>query len=214
MSKGEKITVCDMHSSEFLCEIYAFENGEVILKILNRETGRTEPPYRVTLFQALPKGDKMDSIVQKSVETGVYAIVPFISERCVSRPDSKSEKNKLERWNRISLEAAKQCGRGIVPEVRSVCRFDDAVRQAAKFSLPILLYEGSRMISLKAVLENAADCTEISIIVGCEGGFSAAEAEKAVGAGIYAAGLGPRILRCETAPAAALSAISYALELR
>lgn len=217
MSKGEKITVCDMHSTEYECEISDFEENSVLLDVISSSLGNTEPPYRVTLYQALPKSDKMDFIVQKAVETGVYEIVPFISERCISRPDAKSAKTKSERWNKIALEAAKQCGRGIIPAVRPICTYKQAIDTAGKAEIPILFYEGDGVRSLKEVLGGTACSKEspvgISIVIGAEGGFSLAEVKEAVDAGLIPTGLGARILRCETAPIVALGALSYALEL-
>ena len=217
MAKGERLTVCDMHSTEYECEIKDFEGSDVLLEVISKSKGKTEPPYKAILFQALPKGDKMELIIQKAVETGVYAIVPFISERCISRPDAKSAKGKLERWNKIALEAAKQCGRGIIPEVLPICPYDEAVNRASAADVPILFYEGDGVRSLKSVLSdvklNENEPITVSAMVGSEGGFAKSEVEKASEAGLIPTGLGNRILRCETAGIVALSAISYALEL-
>lgn len=217
MAKGEKLTVCDMHSSEYECVIKDFEGSDVLLEVISKSQGKTEPPYKATLFQALPKGDKMELIIQKAVETGVYAIVPFISERCISRPDAKSAKGKLERWNKIALEAAKQCGRGIIPKVFPICSLDEAIKAASDANVPILFYEGDDVRSLKSVLAdielNENEPVTISAMIGAEGGFAKGEVEKACASGLIPTGLGNRILRCETAGIVALSAISYALEL-
>lgn len=213
MSAGDEVTVCDMKCTEYECVIDRFENGDAYLKVVSSASGKTEPPYRVTLFQALPKGDKMETVIQKSVETGVFEIVPFISERCISRPDDKSKRSKLERWNKISLEAAKQCGRGIVPEVKDILSYAGMTDAALKSDVAILFYEGDGVVPLNRILEGVSPSSTISVIVGSEGGFSQAEVDLAREKGILIAGLGPRILRCETAPIFALSAISYALEL-
>ncbi len=215
MKTGENVTLCDMHSVEYECVIEGFEEGAVLLSIVSSSQGKTEPPYKLTLYQALPKSDKMDFIVQKAVETGACRIVPFISERCISRPDAKSLRTKNERWNKIALEAAKQCGRGIVPNVSEVCTYSEAIACACKSDIPILFYEGDGTTSLKEILSKPKcdKSSDIAIIIGAEGGFSLDEVKSAREAGIAAAGLGPRILRCETAPIVALGAISYALEL-
>ncbi len=213
MSVGEVVTVCDMKCTEHECVIDDFENGDVLLKVVSSAAGRTETPYRATLYQALPKGDKMETIIQKSVETGVYEIVPFISERCISRPDGKAKRSKAERWNKISLEAAKQCGRGIVPEVRDILAYGEMLEAAAGADAAILFYEGDGVVPLNRILDGVSRNARIALIVGSEGGFSQTEVESARQKGILIAGLGPRILRCETAPTVALSAISYALEL-
>jgi len=217
MKKGEGITVCDMHSLEYECVIKDFENDTVILEIVSANKGNTEPPYMLTLYQALPKNDKMEFIIQKSVEAGACRIVPFISERCISRPDKKSARSKAERWNKIALEAAKQSGRGIIPVVEDVCTLNEALNEAVKADIPILFYEGDNTLPLKDVLDKYTDFDKedmsISVIIGSEGGFSQGEVELAGKSGMIIAGLGPRILRCETAPIVALGAISYALEL-
>ena len=220
MAKGDLLTVCDMHMTEYECSIADFEAGDVLLEVISSGKGDTEPPYRVTLFQALPKSDKMDFIVQKAVELGVWEIVPFISERCISRPDAKTAQTKLARWNKIALEAAKQCGRGIIPQVRQICSFKQALSLAAEVDCPLLFYEGDTVCSLKGALSTkSADVYDtdkplvISAMIGSEGGFAQAEVEMASACGMIPTGLGKRILRCETAPIVALSAISYAFEL-
>lgn len=210
------MTVCNMKSREYECVIESFDDGDVILSVLECFEGLTEPPYKATLYQALPKGDKMELIIQKAVELGAFEIVPFISERCISRPDKKSIASKLERWNKIALEAAKQCGRGILPRVCEPCCFEEAIRRASGADIRLFLYENEKERSLRSVLESArqnADIPEISLVVGAEGGFSEQEAERACDVGLEAVSLGRRILRCETAPISALSAVSYALEL-
>lgn len=216
MSTGEHVTVCNMKSREYECVIESFGEGEVMLSVKECFEGLTEPPYKAVLYQALPKGDKMELIIQKAVELGVFEIVPFISERCISRPDKKSMASKLERWNKIALEAAKQCGRGIVPAVCEPCSFEEAVRRASNADIRMLLYENEQYRSLRDALESArqnADMPEISLMVGAEGGFSEKEAERACDVGLEAVSLGRRILRCETATISALGAVSYALEL-
>ncbi len=217
MKSGEKVTVCDMHMTEYDCVIADFGDNDVILDIISSHKGNTEPPYRIVLYQALPKSDKMEFIIQKSVEAGVSRVVPFISERCISRPDKKSSKSKVERWNKIALEAAKQCGRGIIPCVEDILTYNDVLKDAEKSRIKILFYEGDNTVSLKKVLSDIETDVKkeltIAIIIGAEGGFSIDEVAKAADMGFTPAGLGPRILRCETAPIVALGAISYALEL-
>ena len=213
MSVGESVTVCNMKCTEYGCVIDGFENGDVVLKIVSSSPGKTEPPYKVTVFQALPKGDKMETIVQKTVETGAYKVVPFISERCISRPDGKSRVSKVERWNKIAFEAAKQCGRGIIPEVGEILAFNQMLECARTADTAILFYEGDGTVPLNRILEKVSPQSSMSVIIGSEGGFSLEEVSAARSDGILIAGLGPRILRCETAPTVALSAISYALEL-
>lgn len=213
MAKGEKITVCDMKSTEYECIVADFENGDVVLDIVSKARGKTEPPYKVALYQALPKSDKMETIIQKSVEAGVYEIIPFISERCISRPDDKGKRSKVERWNKISESAAKQSGRGIIPKVCDILSAKEAFEKASGADISILLYECESTVSLKDIIKDARKDCSISIIIGAEGGFGENEVEAAGALGIKSAGLGPRILRCETAPVVVLGAISYELEL-
>ena len=154
----------------------------------------------------------MDVIVQKAVEMGVSKIVPFISERCISRPDAKSLEKKRVRWQRIALEAAKQCGRGIVPEMCDTLSFAQMLEQAGKASLGCFCYEGEGTESLKSVLESSGNPRDIAIVIGSEGGFSVSEAESAAKV-LKSVGLGKRILRSESASGFALACISYQFEL-
>lgn len=212
MAQGESITVCDESGNVHECTLEKITDEKVIARIVSTRQSESESPVRVTLYQALPKGDKMDVIVQKAVEMGVYRIVPFLSERCISRPDAKSLEKKRVRWQRIALEAAKQCGRGVVPEVCDTVSFSQMMMAAGEASLSCFCYEGEGTKSIKTVLENADSVTDISLVVGSEGGFSAEEAQNA-SESLTLVGLGKRILRCESAPAFALACISYHFEL-
>ena len=147
MAKGDKIAVCDMQRREYDCVIEDFTgvgHTDVLLRIVGSRSSDTEPPCLITLFQALPKSDKMDYIVQKAVELGVSKIVPVLTERSVSRPDEKSSAKKTERWRRIAKEAAVQCGRGIVPEVAENVGFEEAVDSMVSgvYGLSFMCYEG------------------------------------------------------------------------
>lgn len=214
MAKGEQITVCDGEGSEYLCELTDFSDN-VTARIIKKESSKTEPPFRVTLWQALPKGDKLDGIIQKSVECGVYEIRLFESERCVVKTDEKNEQKKSERRNRIALEAAKQSGRGIIPKVYPAVSFDKMLEAAKLAELPIFCYEGQGTQPLGGLLGSfGRTCPEsICVVVGSEGGFSESEAERAKNAGMRMAGLGPRILRTETAPLFVLGALVTKFEL-
>jgi len=219
MRSGEHITVCDMQKKVYDCELFEFTTDCVRARVVSVSDSDTEPPYRLTLYQALPKSDKLDVIIQKSVESGASRIVPFESERCVARPDSDSRKEdkKLERRARIALEAAKQCGRGCVPEVLSPMKLADALNEASKDELTLFFYEGDNTVPLKAALDERYPDGRIpetvSVIIGSEGGFSLKEVELAKEAGSVICGLGKRILRCETAPTFALACIAYKFEL-
>ncbi len=213
MAVRDRLVVCDMTGTEYDCVITRIGDSFVDAEAQSTKKSDVEPPYAVTLYQCVPKGDKFDSIVQKSVECGVYAIVPVFSERCVSRPEGAALERKLERWRRISLEAAKQCGRAIVPEIRRPLDFNDAVKAASSADVPIFCYEGDGTKPLSALL---AGCdgrgASISLFIGSEGGFSIDEADAAVKAGMAMASLGRRILRTETAAAFTLACISYEYE--
>lgn len=176
------------------------------MKVLSRSPSVTEPNVSVHLYQAMPKADKLELIIQKAVELGVNSITPVMTRRCVSRPDAKSMKKKLERYNRIALEAAKQSGRGIIPQVNPLLELDQALGQMQQSGCPILFYENATAPA-RQLLQSATG--EISILIGAEGGFDEDEVERAKDAGCSILSLGKRILRCETAPLAALSIIMY-----
>ena len=218
MAVGDNVTVCDMQSVEYECSLVEFLPDRVEAEIISSRACDTEPPYSVTLYQALPKGDKLDTVIQKAVECGVYEIVPFVSERCIAKESSREE-NKLSRRQRIALEAAKQCGRGIIPCVKPTASFSEMLKSAAEADIAIMCYEGDGTVSFKEALSNAkravADLKNpsVSVVIGSEGGFSLDEVEQARAAGLIPVGLGKRILRTETAPSVALSCLIYEFEL-
>ena len=207
MKPGEPLTVCDSAGHDYQCVVEAVDPGRVDLRVEAVAPSAGEPGVEITLSQALPKGDKLEMIVQKAVELGVGRIVPVLTRRCVSRPDEKSMKKKLERLNRIALEAAKQCGRGRVPPVEPLVGFEEAVARMKESPLGIFFYENADE-SLKSALSRRLG-GEVSIMVGSEGGFAPSEAAFAAGNGLLTLSLGSRILRCETAPLAAITAILY-----
>ncbi|MBQ7907185.1 MAG: 16S rRNA (uracil(1498)-N(3))-methyltransferase [Clostridia bacterium] len=214
MAVGERIEVCDMQKNLYQCTILEFfDDKEVLARVDSRSSCDTEPSYQVILYQALAKGDKMETIIQKAVECGATKIVPFKSERCVVKIDKKDEPKKIDRWQKIAEAGAKQSGRGIIPEVGSVLTFDQMVSEAGKSSLPLFCYEAEDGATIKTALKVAKDKSTISLIIGSEGGFSVDEADKIKNAGIKSVGLGKRILRCETASTFALSCIVYENEL-
>ncbi len=201
LSVGDEIILCDGKGWDYQGEIREL-GEEVAIEILSKRESKSEPLGRVTLFQALPKGDKMEWIIQKSVELGVCEIVPILTSRCISRPDAKSMNKKLERYNKIALEAAKQSGRGIVPQVSPLLTLKQAVERLPAQS--IVFYEnGGRR--LKELVDERS--LELGVFVGSEGGFSMEEIELLGQHGVSPATLGQRILRCETAPLCGLSVI-------
>ena len=208
MKPGEEIAVSNgTDGKEYRCGIEELLEEEIICTLRFIKEDGLELPARVTFFQGLPKADKMEFIVQKAVELGVSRIVPYLSKNCVSRPD-KTEK-KVERWRKIAAEAAKQCGRGRLPEVAAVVPVAQAIAQAAESETALFFYENERRTGLHDALAGGVRDT-VSLMVGPEGGFDPAEAKAAVDAGLQSVSLGTRILRCETAPIAALAAVLYA----
>lgn len=206
MKVGELLTACDTKGYDYDCLIESLSDREVSLRVLEVRPSQSEPDVRVSLYQAMPKGDKLELIIQKAVELGVDSITPVMTRRCVSKPDSKSMAKKLERYNRIALEAAKQSGRGKVPQVCPMLDLPQALDEMAQTSCPILFYENATAPA-KQVIDGAGK--EIAVLIGSEGGFDESEVELAIKKGCQVLSLGKRILRCETAPLAALSIIMF-----
>ncbi len=216
MAVGEALTVCDGEGRDYDCKLVKIRDSEANCEILEIRACPAEPPYCATVYQALVKGERLDVAIQKSVEFGASAIVPFESSRCIVRLKGEKEGAKSQRRRRIAAEAAKQCGRGIVPAVSEPMTFADMLAEAAKCDLAIFCYEkeGDRMLG--ATLESLrSDPPEsVAIVVGPEGGFSPEEAEKAEKMGLSLLGLGKRILRTESAAAFVLACLSSEFELR
>lgn len=207
MKPGDTVTLCDTKGFDYQCVIQRLSPEKAALTIIDKHHCENEPSASVILYQGLPKGEKMDWIVQKAVELGVSEIVPVKMERCVSRPDGKSAQKKTERWQKIAAEAAKQCGRGILPRVCPLADFSQALHQAAKAQAFLFCYEGGGA-SISTLVNG--ETKTVSVFIGPEGGFSLAEAEAVQKAGGMPVTLGRRILRTETAPLAALAVIMYA----
>lgn len=213
MAVGDAVTVCDGNGRVYECRLSYIRDEEVLGEVTSVREGDGEPPYRVTVYMAYPKGDKLETVIQKAVELGASRIVPFVSERCVKLPRADRADAKQKRLSRIAEEAAKQCGRSRLPTVGEPLSFADMLRDGAKAPLALFCYEGERAQSLREVLGGIPCPSDISVVIGSEGGFSEAEACAAREAGFLSVHLGARILRCETAPAYVLSALSYAYEL-
>lgn len=221
MAVGEHITVCD-GEQEHNCILASFdEDRYVTAHIVSSKPLQGEPPYSVTLYQALPKGDKLDTIIQKAVECGASHIVPFESEHCVVQVRPDAEVRKTERRTRIALEAAKQSGRGFLPTVSATISFHEMLIMAKEADLVLFCYEGQGTLSLRQLLnQKRTDGTipadrkpTIAVVIGSEGGFSEREAFKAQEQDFCMVGLGPRILRTETASCFVLSNLVYEFEL-
>jgi 16S rRNA (uracil1498-N3)-methyltransferase len=220
MAVGEHITVCDMQKNEYDCILTEFLADRVVAEIVSEKKCDTEPPYIANIYQALPKGDKLDTVIQKSVECGAATVTTFNSERCIAK-EKGDEENKLKRRNKIASEAAKQSGRGILPEVFPTVSFGEMLKRAADANIRLFCYEGDETVPLKEALRGIVASLDlpdgrlpvISAVIGSEGGFSLAEVEKAKAAGMIPVGLGKRILRTETAAAFILACLCYELEL-
>lgn len=212
MKLGDEILLFDGTGFEYTAVLTVLDSHECRAEIRERCFSRQEPSVQVTIFQGIPKSGKMESIIQKSVELGAVSIVPTATERCVAKLEQgKKETEKIKRWNKISLEAAKQCGRGRVPVVEHPISFSEAITRLKGLELALMPYEvlghkGDH--SLKKILQSNAD-TKIGILIGPEGGFSDQEAQNAENAGIHLIGLGKRILRTETVASTMLSMIMY-----
>jgi len=208
MRPGDPLTVCDLSGWDYLCVITSATSEQVVLRVYERTPCRSEPDVFVRLYQALPKGDKLESITQKATELGVSEIIPVLTSRCVSRPDAKSMEKKRVRLEKIALEAAKQSGRGKVPKIGELLTFKEAVEHMKSAELSLLCYENADA-PLSGLLTGKPKT--ISVLIGSEGGFSPEEAQFAASGDIHTVSLGKRILRCETAPVAVLSAVFFAM---
>ena len=209
LKPGEKLLVCDGQGREALCQVRQVGASELELEVLERRNSETEAAVRVSVYMAFPKADKLEHVIQKATELGAYEIVAFPSSRCVSRPDEKSLKKKLERWQKIAASAAEQSGRGRIPQVVALGSFQEALERAKQADMALLFYENEHAVTLRMALESGPWKT-VSLLTGPEGGLEEAEVEQARGAGFQVCTLGSRILRCETAPLCALSAVMYA----
>lgn len=209
--KGDIITVC-CDGFDYNAQIDEIGNDYITCIIIDKKENTTEADLKVTLFQGLPKADKMDLIIQKCVELGVYEIVPVITERCISKINTnKDVQNKLSRWQKIAMEAAKQCNRGYIPRIGMPVKFSEAVETAEKMDISIIPYENENKESFKSVVSHIPGITTASIFIGPEGGFAQEEIQLADARGIRKITLGPRILRTETAGMVALSLMMYEL---
>ena len=209
LKQGDEATLCTGDGKEHRCVISDLSPGQVSLVVSETVPSVSEPKLRCTLFVAFLKADKLEHVLQKATELGVSRVVIFLSSRCISRPNEASLRNKLDRWRKIAAAAAEQSGRGLIPEVDVAAGYDDALRQAAQAKLPVFLYENEGHLALRSAIRDGVPGT-VSVVTGPEGGFSEEEVAAAVKAGLQICSLGPRILRCETAPLCALSALMFA----
>jgi 16S rRNA (uracil1498-N3)-methyltransferase len=210
---GDQLNVSDSMEFEYKTEIISIHSDEIEVKILDKQKFAREPELKVTLFQGVPKQGKMELIIQKTVELGVHAVVPVFTARTVVQ-DKGNFSKKIQRWQRISDEAVKQCKRGIVPAVEPSMTFKEMVEELAGFQLVLFPYENEEKETIKDCLRNLTmKVDNVAVIIGPEGGFSDEEADLLVGAGAKSVTLGKTILRTETAGLAAIAMIMYELEL-
>lgn len=209
MRVGDHMVVSDGEGGEYQCRLTKIGDGFVEADVLSKSKSEAEPTVRATVYAAMPKGEKADYIVQKCAEAGASSIFFFFSERCVSRPDPKALGKKIARWSKIAEEAAKQSGRGVIPRVSFSGNLGDTLKLAYEAELSLFMYETGERVRLKDALTSAGEFASVSVVTGSEGGFEKFEADIAGHFGLKICSCGPRILRCETAPVAVLSAIMY-----
>ena len=222
MKAGEELLVSDGYGNEYRCRIRELLEDTVSASVLEARRVLSELPSRITLYQCLPKGDKMELIVQKAVELGAAAIVPVASKRCVVKLDAKKAESRRKRWQAVAESAAKQSGRALIPSVMQVQSFSEALLQAGELDLCLIPYEcagelledgsGSAMERTREILENIRSGQTIGIFIGPEGGFEKEEVERAMETGAKPVSLGKRILRTETAGLCILSVLMFRLE--
>ncbi|MCC3372781.1 16S rRNA (uracil(1498)-N(3))-methyltransferase [Cohnella sp. REN36] len=214
---GDPFVACDGEGTEYVAEAAEVSPGRVVGRIVQRRASASEMRWRVTVAQSLPKGDKLETVIQKGTEAGAYAFQPFLSRRTVVQYDDRKEAKRVERWRKIAKEAAEQAHRGRVPEVGAVASWKALLAGFAEYDAVWLCYEeeGRAGVGLKPVLRafgsslGEGETPNLLLVVGPEGGFAPEEAEQAIAAGAACVGLGRRILRTETAALVALAAIGY-----
>ena len=209
LKEGEQVLLCDGEGNEAVCAVADFGKDFCQVEVLERRASASEAAVRVSVYMAFPKSDKLEHVIQKATELGAYEIVTFPSARCISKPDEKSLKKKLERWQKIAVSAAEQSGRGRIPQVLVLDSFSLALKRAAEADKALMFYELEEATTLHMALSEGAFST-VSLLTGPEGGLEESEVEQARAAGLQVCTLGRRILRCETAPLCALSAVMYA----
>ncbi len=204
---GEQVALCDGAGNDYICVLDKISDTEAVARVVDVMRSGAEPKCHINLFFALPKGDKAELIIEKAVELGVAEITPFISSRCISRPDAKALAKKNIRWQALSQAAAKQSGRGIVPIVNETVSYENALCLAKKYEKCLFFFENAEN---KTITGEHAKCASLALFTGAEGGFSTKEVEQAaLLPNVEVLTLGTRILRCETAPLAALSVLAH-----
>ena len=220
MAAGEHITACDENGREYDCLLCEFNPDSVVAEISAECESEVEPPFVARVYQGLPKGDKLETVIQKAVECGAFSITPFESDFCIAKSKPEAEEKRRDRRNKIASEAAKQCGRAFKPTVESTLSFNEMINEAKNADLALFCYEGKDTVPLGRAIEALPDLIKekgrvnVSIVVGSEGGFSEKEARTAKEAGMVMCGLGKRILRTDTAATFALCCLVCISELQ
>lgn len=209
MKLGDTITIVGRGGETGIAQIQTLAADTVGLTLETLVTENKEPPVDVCLAQALPKTDKMDYIIQKAVELGVAHIIPMITEHCVVKYDDKKKNDRCQRWQKIAVEAAKQCGRTLLPEIGDMQNFTDIIKKREAETLIVMLYEGQQLEPIKSFLTRHKQYHKVLLLIGPEGGFSKEEVDLCKANDIATISMGPRILRTETASLAALTAVMY-----
>lgn len=209
LKNGDAVTVCDGEGTDYACTVSDTSNGQICLVVHREDVSQSEAAVACSVYMAFAKADKFEHVIQKATELGACELVCFPSARCVSRPDEKALAKKLDRWQKIAASAAEQSGRGRIPKVIVLSSYAQALARAAQAELAVCFYENEERLTFRAAIE-AAPFHTAAILTGPEGGFEPEEIRQAVEAGLKICTLGSRILRCETAPLCALSALMYA----
>ncbi len=213
MRRGEELMISDGNNLKYRCAVEGYEGDEAVLQILERMRVDTELSSRLYLFQGLPKQDKMEWIVQKAVELGVYQVIPVVTRRSVVKLDEKKAAKKTERWQQIAESAAKQAGRGFIPKVASVMTYKEALEYAKGLDVILIPYELERgMKETRKIIDSVKSGQSVAVFIGPEGGFEREEVKMALEVRAKPVTLGRRILRTETAALAALSVLMFELE--
>lgn len=209
---GQEIIICNGQGQDYYCIIDRVRSGEIIAKIRYAERSKTELRTKIYLFQGLPKKDKMELIIQKAVELGVYEIIPVITKRTIVKLEGKKVNKKLERWQTIAEAAAKQAGRGLIPKVNQVLDFKQALTYAASIETILMPYEKAENMQETKELIQKINPTSVGIFIGPEGGFETSEVALATENRVLPISLGKRILRTETAGLTLLSLLMFKFE--
>jgi len=212
---GENLNICNIDTSEnFLCQITKIDKENIECEVIEKLKSETEPNTEITIFQGLPKAEKMELIIQKCTELGVTTFVPVTMERCVVKLDNKTENKKIERWQKIAETAAKQSGRDIIPKIENLVNLKKVCNLIEKYDIVLLAYENEEKCTLKEVLNNVKNMhnLRVGVIIGPEGGIDSKEVEELKKAGAKTITLGKRILRTETVGISMTSIILYELD--